>query len=72
VTACLTDDQLRALAEDAFEVMNWARRLGLRREAQIAEVVKAFEVRLGYRKAVVTTAPTALETAARMVGGSEL
>jgi len=69
VTARLTDDQLHALADDAFDVLNWARRLGLRREAQIAEVVKAFEVRLGYRKSVVATAPTALETAARMVGG---
>lgn len=43
---------LRALADDAFVVLNWARRLGFDRERQIAELVKTFEVRLGYREAV--------------------
>ena len=44
----LTDEQLRHLADDSFEVMNWARRNGMRREQQLDEVVKAFRVRLGY------------------------
>lgn len=46
----LTDDQLHALADDAFTVLNWAKRLGFDKERQIAEVVKTFEVRLGYRQ----------------------
>ncbi|MCV0395432.1 MAG: hypothetical protein K5872_22050 [Rhizobiaceae bacterium] len=45
----LTPDHLRALADDAFEVMNWARRMGMGRKQQLDEVVKAFEVTLGYR-----------------------
>ena len=49
----LTDRQLRELADDAFTVLNWARRNGFDRERQLAEVVKAFEVQLGYRKPVV-------------------
>lgn len=69
MTARLTPDQLRDLADTALVTLNWSCRKGMRRADQIAEVVKAFEVRLGYRKAVVATAPTALETAARMVGG---
>lgn len=48
----LTDQQLLDLADDAFVVMNWARRKGLNREQQKAEVVKAFEVTLGYRQPV--------------------
>lgn len=46
----LTADQLHALADDAFEVLNWARRCGFTRPQQVNEVVKAFEVRLGYRE----------------------
>ena len=48
----LSTEQLRLLADDAFEVLNWAKRLGLPRERQVAETVKAFEVRLGYRAPV--------------------
>lgn len=48
----LSDEQLRSLANDAFEVLNWARRTGFRRDQQVNEVVKAFEVRLGYRQPV--------------------
>ncbi len=48
----LTAEQLQALAVDSFDVMNWARRMGLKREAQIAELVRTFEVTLGYREAV--------------------
>jgi len=49
----LTRQELHALAIDAFDVMNWARRVGLKREAQEAELVRTFEVRLGYRKPVI-------------------
>lgn len=48
----LSRDDLRGLAETAFVTMNWARRLGFDRERQLDEVVKAFEVQLGYRKPV--------------------
>lgn len=30
------------LAEDAFDVLNWARREGFKRDKQLAEVVEAF------------------------------
>lgn len=46
----LTESELRGLAVDAFDVLNWAKRMGLKRDDQIAETVKAFEVRLGYRQ----------------------
>lgn len=52
MTMRLSRDQLRALADDAFDVMNWARRNGMRRDQQLDEVVKAFEVRLGYPEPV--------------------
>lgn len=48
----LTQEQLQALAVDSFDVLNWAKRNGLRKDAQVAELVKTFEVRLGYREAV--------------------
>lgn len=48
----LTREELRDLADTAFVTMNWARRLGFNREGQLREVVKAFEVQLGYRKPV--------------------
>lgn len=48
----LTPEQLRDLADTAFITMNWARRLGFGRDRQLDEVVKALEVRLGYRKPV--------------------
>lgn len=48
----LTREELRDLADTAFMTMNWARRLGFGRERQLDEVVKAFEVQLGYRKPV--------------------
>lgn len=63
-TSRLTDQQLHALADDAFEVLNWARRLGMKREQQLAEVTKAFEVRLGYR-------PHPVENAARAAMGGQ-
>ncbi|WP_168247682.1 MULTISPECIES: hypothetical protein [unclassified Mesorhizobium] len=51
----LTDQQLRTLAEDAFTVLNWARRLGFNRDRQIDELVKTFEVSLEYRQPATTT-----------------
>lgn len=34
---------LRVMAEDAFDVLNWARRNGLKRDQQLEQVVKAYE-----------------------------
>ncbi|TPJ57048.1 MULTISPECIES: hypothetical protein [unclassified Mesorhizobium] len=48
----LTGTQLLELADDAFDVLNWAKRNGLRKDAQVAELVRTFEVRLGYREPV--------------------
>lgn len=69
MTARLTPDHLRELADTAFVTLNWSCRNGMRRADQIAEVVKAFEITLGYRKAGQTPAVSILEDAARMVGG---
>lgn len=33
---------LHIMADDAFEVLNWARRLGMKREKQIEQVVAAY------------------------------
>jgi len=46
----LSGEQLRDLAECSFDVLNWAKRLGFNKEQQIAELVRTFEVRLGYRQ----------------------
>lgn len=46
----LTAEQLRDLAEDAHAVVFWAFRMRMPKDQQIAETVKAFEVRLGYRQ----------------------
>jgi hypothetical protein len=45
-TPPITDALLHALADDAFEVLNWARRMGMKRDQQQAEVVKAFRLTL--------------------------
>lgn len=34
---------LFVMAEDAFEVMNWARREGMKRDKQLEQVVEAYE-----------------------------
>lgn len=72
----LTAEQLQALAVDSFDVMNCSRRMGLKREAQVAELVKTFEVRLGYREAKIDYGAaakgmglTSLEMAQRIVKG---
>lgn len=51
-TPRLTTEQLRVLADASFDTLNWAKRLGMRKPQQIDEVVKAFEVTLGYRAPV--------------------
>lgn len=42
----MTDEEITAvlhvMADDAFEVLNWARRLGMKREKQIEQVVSAY------------------------------
>ncbi len=48
----LTHEELLDLADTAFVTTNWARRLGFNRDRQLDEVVKAFEVQLGYREPV--------------------
>ncbi|RUV07981.1 hypothetical protein EOA79_02515 [Mesorhizobium sp. M1A.F.Ca.IN.020.03.2.1] len=83
MTSATTDrisaEQLRLLADDAFDVLNWAKRLGLPRERQVDETVKAFEVRLGYREANLTygtpargKGTTALEIATKTAKGQQL
>jgi hypothetical protein len=42
------------LAEDAFDVLNWARREGLKKDRQLAEVVAAFEKTLTDNKVEIT------------------
>jgi len=42
----IDDAMLRLLAEDAFAVMNWSRREGMKKPQQLDEVVKAFRKRL--------------------------
>ncbi|GAA2887832.1 putative oxidoreductase [Aminobacter niigataensis] len=49
----LSPKQLHELAVDAFDVLNWARRIGMKREQQIEQVARTFEVTLGYRPAAV-------------------
>ncbi|TIP13190.1 hypothetical protein [Mesorhizobium sp.] len=76
MTGRLTDAQLVELADDAFAVLNWAKRLGFNRERQVKELVRTFEVRLGYRQATAP-APTGMnllpiDVAARIAPGGEL
>lgn len=50
-TSRISAETLDRLASDAFAVFNWARRMGMAKDRQIEETVKAFEVALGYRSA---------------------
>lgn len=43
----MNDEMLRGFAEDAFDVLNLARRMGFKRDAQVEQVVAAFRKRLG-------------------------
>lgn len=47
------------LAEDAFEVLNWARREGMKRNKQLEQVVAAFE------KTIADTGATIAVTSAQ-------
>jgi len=42
----MTDEQLRTMAETAFDVLNWSRRLGMKKPQQIEQVVEGFKVDL--------------------------
>lgn len=43
------DALLLKLANDAFVVMNWARKQGMKKDAQMAETVAAFKLTLAER-----------------------
>jgi hypothetical protein len=43
------------LAEDAFDVMNWARREGMNKTRQLEQVVEAFEKTLSDSAAILVT-----------------
>lgn len=57
----LTREQLYSLAEDAFEVGNWARRSGMKKPQQLDEMVKAFRKTLGVPPEVEVPKPNAEE-----------
>lgn len=63
----ISADRLRELATDSFDVLNWARRLGFNRDRQIDELVRTFEVRLGYRPAVLPSNPCGTAPAAHLM-----
>ncbi|CAH2399125.1 hypothetical protein [Mesorhizobium ventifaucium] len=48
----LTDAQLIELADDAFTVLNWAKRQRFNKDRQVEELIRTFEVRLGYRQPI--------------------
>ncbi|TIN36811.1 MAG: hypothetical protein E5Y10_22025 [Mesorhizobium sp.] len=53
MTGRLTDAQLRELADDAFAILNWAKRQRFNKDRQVEELIRTFEVRLGYRQPVL-------------------
>ncbi|MBA1141732.1 hypothetical protein [Mesorhizobium neociceri] len=75
----LTDAQLADLADTAFQTINWAKREGMRKPQQVEQVVRAFEIALGYREAKIIygaaskgTNLSALEMAQRVAKGEQL
>jgi len=42
---------LKVMAEDAFEVLNWARREGMKKDQQLEQVVEAYTKTLADAKA---------------------
>lgn len=54
MSARLSDKQLHELADDAFVILNWAKRCGFNRDRQVEELIRTFEVRLGYRQPVTS------------------
>lgn len=52
----LSPQKLHALADDAIAVYAWCMRNKMKRPQQIEQLVRTFEVTLGYRQAEVPTA----------------
>lgn len=50
------DAVLRVMAEDAFDVLNWARRLGMKRDQQLDQVVLAYRKTLSDTNAEIAVA----------------
>jgi hypothetical protein len=50
------DAVLRVMADDAFTVLNWARKQGMKREQQLDEVVKAYRKTLADTNSEITLA----------------
>jgi len=42
----VTDEQLLQMAETAFDVLNWARREGMKKDQQLEQVVSGFKADL--------------------------
>ncbi|MBE1208152.1 hypothetical protein [Aminobacter carboxidus] len=53
MTPRLSDQQLHELADDAFTILNWAKRQRFNKDRQVEELIRTFEVRLGYRAPVI-------------------
>ena len=49
-----TNELLFHLAEDAFEVLNWARREGMKKDKQLEQVVAAYEKTLADTRATIS------------------
>lgn len=65
MTAMEIEALLHVMADDAFVVMNWARREGMKRDRQLAEVVRAFRKTLNDANArIESVAPKARDGAA--------
>lgn len=56
--AATPDDVLRVMAEDAFEVLNWARREGMKKGQQLDQVVAAYRKTLSDTRARIVPATT--------------
>ena len=51
---------LKVMADDAFEVLNWARRQGMKRDQQTAQVVAAYRKTLADTKTSIVSDQCAL------------
>jgi hypothetical protein len=52
----MTDEDLTTMANTAFDVLNWARRMGMKRDEQIEQLVKAFRVDAEERQRAIRAA----------------
>lgn len=52
----MTDEDLTTMANTAFDVLNWARRMGMKRDEQIEQLVKAFRVDAEERQKAIRAA----------------